>query len=110
MILQCSKGNSEKQIGILVHVERSHDCIQVLLQILFTIDKHRLILFRTTQGMPPCHIVTVQQTVIINFDTVYDMSFEIWTSVWLACMTSKRYYNPHVSSLKIQSCSATTEL
>ena len=59
----------------------------------FTVDKQAY----SVQGRMPCHIVTVQ-TVIINVDTVYDMSFmirkcevHIWTGVWLACMTSKQH-------------------
>ena len=48
-------------------------------QMSFTINKHRLIPFRTTQGcdaMSSCNCTP--DTGIINTDTVYDVSFVLW--------------------------------
>lgn len=93
MILKCQAftGNSEKQIVIVVCIERCRACIQVrvLWRIFFTINKYKL--FRTTQGMSPCNCTSI--IVIISIDTVYDMSFmirkcemHIWTHWCLACL------------------------
>lgn len=74
-----SQGNSEMQIVILMRIEWSHEAVQMPDPLNFSsqYNKHRLILFRTTQGIMPCHLVTSSNIVIINVDSVY-YSFMIW--------------------------------
>ena len=88
------------QIVILVMIESSHEYIQMRVprQMTFTKDKTWA---HSVQNNPGCDAmsscnstVSTSQIVIINIDTVFDMSFIIWkckVHVWLVRMTSNWY-------------------